>query len=200
MTNSNGMNRQRKHADLKVLVAQLGQRMYYAVPNIFEEAGILSRLYKDLYIKDKNIKYLLDTIPSRWTKTIASRQSRVLPNRIVSFQKFGLQYIWRLRRCKTAGDQLQTFVWAGETFNRLILKEGFDSTNIVYAFRSAARELFIEAKNKGIKTCLEQVIAPKMVEAHILAEEYESWPDWESKSEFTSVEMFSNSERGMGTF
>jgi len=198
MTNSNRTNRQRKQGDLKVLVARLGPHMYYGVPEILHDAGLLAELCTDFYIGKFPWRFLFSGYVSKFlpkkAKILCARNSRIGRHKVVAFQTFGLRYIWRLKNSERNGKLPSTHLWAAKEFNRLIIDRGLNAANCVYGFRSASLELFEFAKKRGVRTILEQVIAPKAVEMSILKEEYERWPGWEDEPSPDSAKAFCDRE------
>lgn len=160
---------------MKFTVAQLGSRMHYAVPRIFRSANCLERLFTDFYTRE------IATGPfkhSRLVKAIASRRPKdIEPDFITAFNSLGLEYAVRQRVAPKR--RLNAYLWAGRSFCNRIVRHGLGSADAVYAFNSAAKELFTYARKTGIHTVLEQTIVPKRIEQQILLEESDRWPGWE---------------------
>jgi glycosyltransferase involved in cell wall biosynthesis len=72
-------------------------------------------------------------------------------------------------------------LWAGATFGKRVVRDGFGGAQAVYAFNTAALELLTIARERGLFTVLEQTIAPRALEETLLAEERARFPDWESQ-------------------
>ncbi len=164
-------------------VAQLGARMHYAVPEIFQRSGMLARLYTDIYCP-KFMSGILEKTPLflkvNGLRRFGGRFAKGLPDALVkSYPAFGLEY---LRRLALAGDReskLAAFLWSGKKFCELVGENLDADVNSIYAFNGAALELFISAKNRGCTLYLEQTIAPLQVEDGLLSEEVERYPGWE---------------------
>ena len=163
---------------MKIAVCQLGARLHYAAAERFHERGVLGRLYTDLYCSGPVLALarLLTWFPR--TKAIGdrlgSRRSAALPEYLVKqFPLLGLQYAAKLRRAKSRDELSGIFLWANETFERKVLAAGFADCDTVFAFNTAAAEIFETARQRGIRCVLEQTIAPKEVEEELLRDEYQ---------------------------
>ena len=177
----------------RVTVAMLGARRHYAVPRLLYEAGLLERFYTDSYVGNKPwLETALKSIPAqvrpsgvqRWL----GRCDPVLPpEKVGSFECFGLWYAWALSRAQAGSQREGICVNAAKYFNRCILKGGFADSNIVWGFNGAALELFQAAKEQKILCVLEQTILPKRLEIQLLHEEVERWPDWEPGLEIPEI-------------
>ncbi|MEH2242830.1 glycosyltransferase family 4 protein [Nostoc sp.] len=166
----------------KFTVAQLGARRHYAIPRILHEAGQLEHFYTDICAVKGFPKYLRLIPPKFQSKSLARLTGRIPyginPNLITAFSGFGFEYISRLRKASSASETTKTFLWAGKTFGRLILRQGLRG-NGVYVFNTAGLELLQAAKQAGLKTVMEQTIAPYQIEKQLLQEEQALHPGWE---------------------
>jgi glycosyltransferase involved in cell wall biosynthesis len=164
-------------------VSQLGARMHYAVPRIFHSAGLLEHFFTDICAQ-KGWPRLLRLIPGALQPAGARRLSgRVVngvPARLVTaFTAFGLEYSKKRARAGNPTDSTRVHLWAGKRFCELIISAGLGGAGGVYVFNSAGLELLEHARNLGLKTVMEQTIAPTETELKILARENAAHPDWE---------------------
>lgn len=164
------------------IVAQLGARMHYAVPNILHRAGMLARFYTDICAV-KGLPGLLRTVPSALRppslRRLLGRVPHSVPrDRITAFSSFGLEYI---RRCsaRDPAELTATHLWGGRTFCSLVLSQGLDGACGVYTFNTAGLELLEYARERGLLRVMEQTIAPAEVEDDLLAEDRDIFRDWE---------------------
>ena len=168
---------------MKILVAQLGARMHYAVPEIFYRAGMLEKLYTDVYVGDKVLmEKILKPFSGKFPgiARLLSRKSDVIPlDKVVSFDLLGLWYCWKQQRAKDVYELSEVFAKGGKAFNLEILKNGFKRVDAIYGFQSASLELFRYAKTQGVKCILEQTIAPRKIQHKLLIEEIERWNGWQ---------------------
>src|SRR5258708_18778933 len=136
--------------DSRVAVAQLGARMHYAAPVALARRGLLNRLFTDLYCPFVAPRLLARLVPKEINRFFARRAAELSRHSVTSFPKFGFQYYARVRRSKSARQRLQTYLWAGSGFNREVIRHGLGEANYVYAYNSAALELFLHARDAGM--------------------------------------------------
>jgi len=163
-------------------VAQLGARGHYAIPRILNEAGKLNHFYTDICAVKGLPKYLR-LIPQKFqSKSLARLNGRIPyginPNIITAFSSFGFEYASRLRKASSASETTKAFLWAGKTFGQLVLRQGLRG-NAIYVFNTAGLELLQAAKQAGLRTVMEQTIAPHQIETQLLEEEQALHPGWE---------------------
>lgn len=166
----------------RFIVAQIGARMHYAVPRILNEADALARLYTDICatrgwpklcrlipnrVRPAGIRRLLDRVPVG-----------IKPDKITHFPFFAIGLERKSRLARTEA-KLQAVVTAGDRrFCELVIRHGLHEGQAIYAFSPAALEILIEARRLGLKTVLEQTIAPRRVMHRLLAAEREKFPQW----------------------
>jgi glycosyltransferase involved in cell wall biosynthesis len=143
-----------------VAVAQLGARMHYAVPRIFQSAGLLERLYTDF--------------------AGFSRRPGIPARRVTHFPTLGIGYAMSLRLARSESARYRCWLGAGRRFCASILSHGLGAATAVYGFNSACLELLRAAQERGVFRIMEQTSAAKPVERRLLAEEAEAWPEWVS--------------------
>jgi len=171
----------------KVIVAMLGARMHYAVPRLLHESGLLERFYTDSYIGNKPwLETLLRVIPrtrqprglQRW---LARKDSVLPPERVTSFERFGWTYAWRRSRARSGSEMRQVFATSGARFNRLVIRRQRqpDHAAAVWGFNGACLELLRWAREHGMRSIVEQTMAPKRIEHQLLSEEVRRWPGWQ---------------------
>src|SRR5262249_16284292 len=165
------------------IVARLGATMHYAVPRILDRAGCLERFYTDFYVGSR-LRWLLSSVPKRYRAAALNRAlGRVAPDlpneRVWSFPWFGLEYYFGQLASRDVEARDRVFLWAGRTFGKLVTQKGFGKATAVYAFNTAALEIFKAAKLRGLFTVLEQTIAPRAIEEKLMTEEHEHFPGWE---------------------
>ena len=162
----------------------MGARMYWAVPRTLNAAGRLENYYTD-FSALKGWPRLLGLLPDALQPPavcrLLARGTRAVPaTKTTAFNAFGLEYVRRLRRSRNATESTGTYLWAGREFCRLSVAQGFGAAGAVFTYNSAGLELLQAAKIKGLKTVMEQTIAPKRIETEILLEEFARYPDWEA--------------------
>lgn len=176
---------------MSIVVAQLGARMHYAVPCLLHRAGRLDHFFTDL-CASKGWPRWCSRLPaglaSDGLRRLGGRDPQGVPGeRITAFNVLGLRYARMRRRARSPEELTQSFLWAGRAFCRRIVSRGLGEARSVYAFNSAALELFEAAKARGRRTVLEQTIAPRRVEHTLLQEEHERFPDWHCAADESDV-------------
>lgn len=166
----------------QVAVAQMGARMHYGVPWIFQSAGLLEHLYTDICAV-KGWPRMLGIFPSKILPGVARRLRGRIPEgipskRITAYTSFGLEYSIRCYKARSTSEMTAVHLWAGKRFNELIVQNGFKNANVVYGFNSASKGLLQAAKFYGLKGIIEQTIAPRIAERRLLMEEVELFPGW----------------------
>lgn len=166
----------------KVIVSQLGARMHYAVPTIFASQDRLAHFYTDI-CATKGWSRFATALPSSLTpaalRRFAGRQPKnVPPNLITIFPAFGIRSALRRMRGKDVVDDTSHAVWAGAHFSRLVVQSGFHGAEGIYAFSGDALEQIQAAKQQGLWSAVEQMIAPRDVVERLVREEAEAFPDW----------------------
>ena len=164
-----------------VVVSLLGARMNYAVPRIFNDNGLLKHFYTDISA-NKGILKFLQLIPNKYlnepTKKIKSRVASGIPlSKISHYPIFGVKYGINNVKAKDELDYLRNFLWGAKKFNNWVINDEHFTGNSIYAFNTAALELFSSSccpKNK----ILEQTIAPYATEKKILRAERENYSQW----------------------
>jgi glycosyltransferase involved in cell wall biosynthesis len=167
----------------KVLVAQLGARRHYAIPRILHEAGMLERLCTDICATKGWPRLLRNVSPRLTTNGMRRLTGRVpygVPNRkIMTFPVFGLVYqMARIIQTKDAHRLLGVNMKCNTYFCKMIVRKGLGEATAVYAYSRAGLELLTATKETGIKTILDQTIAPFAIELELGRQAATIFPDW----------------------
>ena len=167
---------------MKFIVAQLGARGHYAIPRMLHQVGMLEHFYTDICAV-KGVGKIARILPEKRLpnalKRLRSRVPEGVPeHKITVFEIFGAQYVIRRNRAKNYLEMFELHRWAGRKFNRQIIEKGFGNATAVYAFKSAALELFQAAREQGLKTILEQISAPAPIQQKLIGEEQERFQGW----------------------
>lgn len=156
--------------------------MHYAVPRFLHEAGRLERFHTDLYSK-RSWARLLGLVPESWRPGSVRRfigRGTGLPDCLVrSYPAFGLLYAARNAMARDSAEASAVYLWAGRSFGRRVVRDGFGAASAVYAFNTAALEILTAARAQGLRTILEQTIAPRAIEEQLMHGEHARHPDWE---------------------
>lgn len=165
-----------------VVVSQLGARMHYAVPRIFASENQLAHFYTDI-CATKSWPRLVNGLPKNFlpssVKRLVGRVPKgVAPELISTFPGFGLRSAVRRLRLANVVEETEHAVWAGSEFSRLVVSSGFHGAAGLYAFAGDALEQMVAAKQQGMWTAVEQMIAPREVVEELVGSEQQSFPDW----------------------
>lgn len=166
----------------KVIVAQLGARMHYAVPEILYRNNLLHTFFSDLYL-NKSTHYLLNQLnniyPSDSLNKLLGRRNKILNGaNINSFNLSGIQYVFEAKGTNNPQQYIRQCNLMAKDFNRRILQKGFGNANTLYVFNTAGLELIKHAKIMGMKVILEQTITPYALERVLMANELQKFPAW----------------------
>jgi glycosyltransferase involved in cell wall biosynthesis len=180
-----------KSNEIKVCVCQLGARLHYGAARSFERRSALQMLATDL-CGSIGWPGLFRAVPAGMRpaalRRLLGRDPIEIPKeRIVMFPRLGLEYKWRLSRCKTEEERLRVCIQTGRQFGGLIRKAGFKGATHVYTFSGAGLDILEAARDAGLYTLVEQPAAPAEIEQQIMAEEHERYPDWEPSTNSDKV-------------
>src|SRR5271165_6368453 len=140
--------------------------MHYAVPAFLEQAGLLERLYTDI-CAPRTLRPVLDLAarvgPASLRRWLGRIPAGVPPEKIVSFNAMGFEY-YKRRNEPTPGALTAANLWAGPLFCRRVIKGGLGNATSVFTYNSAGLELMQHARAVGLRTVMEQTIAPAEIE------------------------------------
>ena len=179
-----------------IVVAQLGSRMHYAVPQIFARNNTLVRMYTD-FLTPRLMATACSFLPagSSFRGALSRRPAGVESQYVTAFNRLGFEHFVRSRRAKTPTEVTNTSLWVGKQFCSLVIKRGLMGASAVYTFNSAGLEVLNYAKAQGLKTIMEQTIAPVPIQNEILKNEEHKFPNWEPvRASNTSLAEFADRE------
>ncbi len=167
---------------MNMAVAQLGARMHYAVPSLLHRAGNLEHFFTDS-CADKGwpqfLQFLPQTLRPGSLRSLLGRAPGLPSHKVTAFNNFGLRYAWRRRRSSSPLELTEAFLWAGQAFCKMLKRQDLGLATHVFSYNSAGLEWMRHAKARGLKSIMEQTIAPKALEEELLAQEHGHFPDWE---------------------
>lgn len=168
---------------MKIRVVQIGARKSYAVPMALADAEWLEYLITDFYRTEAKIRPSIYSLLSRLNspkglKRIQSRFGKGIPKTAVKTLPISgvLKKVVVLATKKHS--PLSGQLWGSRIFTSSAAKLGFDSVSAVYAFSSAALEVFEEAKKRGIGCVLDHETAPALEEQRLIEEVTDRYPSW----------------------
>lgn len=169
----------------RVVVSQLGARMHYAVPRLLHQSRNLEHFYTDI-CASKGWPSHLRAVPRRRLppslRRLADRLASGVPaDKMTCFNGFGLWFAIRRARMSNPSDGTRIMMWGGRTLSRLVIAAGFGNATAVYGFSGESEELLAAARRRGLRTAVEQIIAPRALLDRLIGEEIERFPDWEPR-------------------
>jgi glycosyltransferase involved in cell wall biosynthesis len=175
--------REEPPVQVKIAVCRIGALFHYAIPRALHRRGLLERFYTDLWT-GSGWFWPLHQLPGwrRWpalTK-LRERWHPELPNRLVrSFPALGLNYHRKLRQADSAAHRLRAHLEAADAFCRRVVADGLAESSLVHVSNTQGLGVLRYAKQRGLRTCLEQTIAPYKFEHQLITQELEQFPGWE---------------------
>lgn len=191
-----------KHAAAseRVVVSQLGARMHYAVPRILEEAGELERLYTDICAGQgwpRVLRYLPSgALPKALRRLRGRTPAGLPPERVATFPGFGLSFAVRRLTDRTQTQETATLIWGAERLSGLVRSRGFGDATGFYGFSGESLELLRAAREAGLWTVVEQIVAPRDILVRLMEEEEDRFPDWRTDHQYDgNARILSERER-----
>ncbi|MCL6608974.1 MAG: glycosyltransferase [Geminicoccaceae bacterium] len=167
---------------MRVAVAQLGPRRHYAEARVLHAAGLLDRLFTDLYAGDKpRLVRAVTRVPwlarlpdvRRWLGRAAPG---VPAGRVTSFDMLGIRGVLGLRRARDEADRYRLYAEIGATFQRAVIRHGLGSADTLLASTGAAAQLMAHASATGVHGVLQQFEPAATIGREIVSEERARWP------------------------
>ncbi|WP_285538121.1 glycosyltransferase family 4 protein [Brucella sp. NBRC 12950] len=182
------------------VVSQLGARMHYAVPRIFESHQKLAHFYTDICALQGWPRMLNklpgEMLPTAVRRLVGRKPGGIPQEKMTTFPTFGLYSAIKRLAHETGPKSTDNAIWAGKTFGALVAARGFHGAHGLYAFSGEALELLTVARNQGLWTAVEQMIAPRPVVDRLAAEESLLHPGWQSpENDDSSSSEFAARER-----
>lgn len=172
---------------MKVLVAQIGSRRHYVIPQYFYRAGILAEFVTD-FLSDhgwmqlvRGFSPVLKFLP-RYRKLLGRHVPGVPRSLTYAFNAFGLKRTISSGFSNAPDAVRARHLRDNKRFGELVSSRGFADADAVYCFNGAAVEVFQAAKEKGIRCILDQTSAPVEYEENLMGQVYSEYPAWESSA------------------
>ncbi len=168
---------------MNIVVAQIGARRHYAVPVAFHNADMLHAVYTDWCANRGLGAWATTLLPqSLFGRPLARIRDRRIPavsgDQVKTFDRHALRTVMGRSRQKQ-DSQYAHWARANRDFGEAVVQHGFEGADAVYGFNAAAVEIFQQARKQGLRTVLDQTMAPWEYVETVLGEERERWPDWE---------------------
>ena len=164
----------------KVIVAQLGARMHYAVPVIFHQAGMLQRFYTDFYAGPLFRSSLgkKAVLKSMVLQAASERFHPDLPCNKVKKHNF-IGYAYFLGKVLANGNIQRNFqidLFISNLLCRSVRKYDLEMANIIYSFLGEGLHLTTSPAAERLFKVTEVPIALPTI--RLIIEEMKTWEDW----------------------
>lgn len=169
---------------MRIAVAQIGARRHYAIPAMLWRAGWLEALYTDL-CRETPLLRGIDAVtphglrPAALERLLGRHVPEVPASRIRSFPWFALRRTALSGRHRTPDERYRAWLAANREFGERVVARGLGDADAVYVFNGAGLEILRHARERGLRTIVEQTAAPVEIDEGLLAEERRRWPGWE---------------------
>ena len=166
-----------------IVVSQFGARMHYAVPRILEQAGMLERLYTDICAV-RGWPRLLRTVPKdllpRPLRRLGGRiPEGIPPAKITCFEMIGLSAVASRMLDDSQAGETATALASARRFSLAVVGRGFGEARGFYGISGECLEQIEAARAQGLRTAVEQIVAPKKILDRLVQQEFERHPGWE---------------------
>lgn len=165
-----------------VVVSQMGARMHYAVPRIFEEAGELERLYTDICgAKDwpRLLRNLPGSLQAGAMRRLAGRIPEGIPtHKIATFPAMGAYFVTSRMLSSGRANETRMALQTARRFSRAVVSRGFGNAGGFYGIAGECLEQLQAARRQGLWTAVEQIIAPREIVDRLVDVESRRFPDW----------------------
>jgi len=170
---------------IKIAVMQLGARMHYAIPRIFERHEMLQTFYTDAYVGNKPLVKILisKAVKGRQRGSLIKllgRDAKDIPrHKVISFDWLGFEYQSSLDRAPSFTKRMEIHAGISSRFCLKVARSGLKGSDAIWAFNGAALETFERAREMGKFCVLEQTMAPYHVHDQLLQKEKQRWSGWQ---------------------
>ena len=153
-----------------VIVAQIGARRRYAVPDALHAAGLLGHFYTDA-VCPTPVARMINSIPSGWVPPRIRKAAARTPTHTPA----GKISLIRYDKTPTDGSHLVP----SQNFAKAVSQKLPDTPFVSYTFNTAGLEIITTTSNRGYKSIHDQTLAPRTLTEDTIAEERKKLPDWE---------------------
>jgi glycosyltransferase involved in cell wall biosynthesis len=168
----------------RVAMIQDGARLRYMVPLAMQRAGILERVFTDWFVRsgsleEKIAKLAAKIQPTQGTRMAERKCPELDPSRVIRNPAMALRLKLGMRKFAKSED---AYIWSSRETAKWIIRKGFGEANVLYGFiRNAAPEVFRAAREQGLRTVADQMIAPLQVEIAEMKRQVQRWPGWNDR-------------------
>ncbi len=183
--------------DARVIVVQMGARHRYAVPLIFQKAGLLEAFYTDLCGTSGSGKAAGTLsklpLPGGIRKKLSNFAGRLPPELIrektKSFDRPALAYEMRMARATSPGVAAKARQDFDRDWGEAMIAAGYGDATHIYTMMSGQTleggRFLEEARHRGLEVAADMTIAPSV--ERIMEEECRLFPGWDGPVTYRSV-------------
>ncbi|RFB04500.1 glycosyltransferase family 4 protein [Parvularcula marina] len=183
--------------DARVIVVQMGARHRYAVPSIFEKAGLLEAFYTDLCGTSGSGKAAGTLsklpLPGGIRKKLSNFAGRLPPELIrektKSFDRPALAYEMRMARATSPAVSAKARQDFDRDWGEAMIAAGYGDATHIYTMMSGQTleggRFLEEARHRGLEVAADMTIAPSV--ERIMEEECRLFPGWDGPVTYCSV-------------
>ncbi len=168
----------------KWAVAHIGPYLHYIAARALFQQERLACLLTDLSAAKglpKFLSRLCCPATPRFMRRLAGRYPVGIPSGLIRHCPWiAVGLLWDVFRNGDRGGY-EIFLRSNQRFGRVIAGKQWADAKGVYALSSQAKEIFMEADQRGIKKALDVRIVPTRSEAQLLELEYDAYPDFEDR-------------------
>ncbi|MGD0540755.1 MAG: glycosyltransferase family 4 protein [Tepidisphaeraceae bacterium] len=163
---------------------QDGARLRYTVPLAMQRAGILERVFIDWFVREGSLEEKIAAIGKKFRPQLGRKMAeRTCPeldsSRVLHNPAMAVRLKLGMRKFAKSED---AYIWASRETAKWIIRRGFGQANILHGFiRNAAPETYRVAKDQGLRTSGDQIIAPLEVEMAEMKRQVQRWPGWTAR-------------------
>jgi glycosyltransferase involved in cell wall biosynthesis len=148
------------------------------VPAALLQAGLLDRFVTDYYA-NKLLTTLMGVLPGSWAARAQARTATDLVSaKVSSFPLFAASTKLSALLQTDPNARSRRWIRSGKRFAELCGRYVDGKQSHVYAFTSAAKELFERARLSGLRCILDHATAPRKNEMTLVADEQDRFPGW----------------------
>ena len=166
----------------RVAVIQDGARLHYAVPVALKRAGLLEVMFTQWFARRRSVQRLISLSLRRVRPALGRRMAErrcdeLNDARVVRSTSLTLREMLARRRFDNAAD---FYIWQSEQVRRWVMRRGLGDANMLMGFvLNIAPGLCADARQRGLLTVGDQIIAPVPVMLDEAQRQHDRWPGWE---------------------
>jgi glycosyltransferase involved in cell wall biosynthesis len=170
-----------QNSSVRIAMVQDGSRLHYAVPVALHRQGALERVFCDFYASPHSLARFLAhgmklVSPVTGQRMLDRYEAQLTGVPVISNLPLVLRVMRNRKRFASASE---FFYWEAAEKTRWMLRRGFGRANAICGFiRNIHPDLCLAARQRGLRTIGDQMIAPAAVERAQDATQRALFPEW----------------------